>query len=125
MKKRNFELCSYALLFSIKNKTVLEDFNIDKIIESNHCILLLLSFLYCQLNKLDDSKLMLTEVAKNFSKNREDFERYWVFVYEVLSEQNLHNEYKNLKKAKISFINKSKLSYKNIKRKNNRKKRLN
>lgn len=111
MKKRNYELCSYAILFSIKNKTILNNFNIDEILKSNHCILLLLTYLYCQTLKLKEEKNCLKEFAKNLASNNEDFERNWLFIYEVLSEQDLHNEYKSLKKAKVSFIDKNRLAY--------------
>ncbi len=111
VKKRNYELCSYALLFSIKNKTSLENFSIDLIVKSNHCILLLLSYLYCQNSGLKNEKNQFKEFAKNLASNSEDFERNWLFIYEVLSEQDLHNEYKSLKKAKVSFIDLPKLTY--------------
>ena len=111
MKKRNYELCSYAVLYSIKNKSYLDAFNVDEILKSNHCILMLLSYLYCNLHRLDVEKAKLIDYAKSLALIKDDFDRNWLFIYEVLSESDLHNEYKPLKKAKVSFIDKTKLSY--------------
>ena len=111
MNKRNYELCSYAILFSIKNKTMLDNFNVDKIKETNHCILLLLAYIYCNVLNLKNDKKELKKYAKLLSSNKEDFDRNWLFVYEVLPETDLHNEYKPLKRAKISFIDDKKLTY--------------
>ena len=83
----------------------------NKIIKTNHCILLLLAYIYCNKLKLKTEKNELKKYAKLLSSNKEDFDRNWLFIYEVLPEQDLHNEYKPLKKAKVSFIDNTKLSY--------------
>lgn len=111
MIKKNFELCSYALLFSIKNNTIIDNFDVTFILKTEHCILLLLSYLYCKKHNLNDDKNKLIEYAKSLSDVKDDFDRNWLFIYEVLSVNDLHNEYKPLKTAKISFIDEKKLSY--------------
>ena len=42
------------------------------------------------------------ELAKELIKN--DFERFWLFCYEILSQGELKGGYKKLKLNKISFI---------------------
>lgn len=111
MRKKNYELCSYAVLFSIKNKSLLSIFCINDIIKSNHCILLLLAYLYCETHELKLEKEYLKKISKELSENKEDFDRNWLFVYETLSEGDINNEYKSLKKANISFVDYTKLSY--------------
>lgn len=111
IRTRNYELCCYSLLFSIKNSSIIKKINIDEIIDSNHCILLLLSYLYSDKNRLISEKQKLYELALTLSKDKEDFDRNWLFVYEVLHVNDLHNEYKTLKTAHISFIDNCKLTY--------------
>lgn len=109
MTKKNYELCSYALLFSIKNNSLINSFEIKTIIDSEHCILLLLSYLYADKHNLGEGKTKLFNFAKQLSLNKDDFERNWIFVYEVLSKDDLDNEWKCIKKKKITFIDTLKL----------------
>lgn len=73
--------------------------------------MLLLSYLYSDKNRLISEKQKLYELALTLSKDKEDFDRNWLFVYEVLHVNDLHNEYKTLKTAHISFIDNCKLTY--------------
>lgn len=108
--KKNFELCSYALLFSIKNNSLIDSFEFQKIINSDHCILLLLSYLYANKHNLSEVKMKLLDYAKQLAQNKEYFERNWLFVYELLQKDDLNNEWKCIKKKKISFIDETKLT---------------
>lgn len=111
MQKKNYEMCSYALLFSIKNNSIVNNIHIEDIIESNDCIFMLLSYLYYEKNNMESEKKQLIDVAKALSKNIYDVGRYWLFIYEVLPYNDMPNDFKSLKKKKITFIDKTKLSY--------------
>lgn len=103
--KNNYELCSYAIYFSLKYnlklESVSEKFKNDAI-ESEDCIFLMIAYIY---DKRNNDKKYLKEykkLAKELIKN--DFERFWLFCYEILSQGELKGEYKKLKLNKISFI---------------------
>lgn len=103
-EKRNFDGISYAIYFAVKyNLKISIDVNL--LIESGDCISCLLSYIYCKKNDLKDDASKLYKYALKISDNEEDFGKNWVFVYEVLSEENLNSSvWKNLKKGNISFL---------------------
>ncbi|MFK8274741.1 RNA-directed DNA polymerase [Capnocytophaga cynodegmi] len=104
--RKNYELCSYVIYFSLKykfqlNQSISSQLKNDSI-QSNDCIFLMLSYLY---DKKYQNKKYLKEykdLANNYYKD--DFGRYWLFCYEVLTQNELNNIYKDLKKNKVSFI---------------------
>lgn len=103
IKKKNYELCSYALYYSIKYKFDLNSSNIKiDSMKSKDCIFLMLAYLY---DKKRKQKTYLQEYKGLAIKlYNEDFHRYWLFCYEVLTQNELKDKYKELKKANISFI---------------------
>lgn len=105
---KNYEGASYALYYSIKYKFDLKNINFEDIKETGDCILFLLHYLYDKFinNKKDEKKHR--DLAKEIV-NRKDINRYWVYVYEVLTIGNLKDKWKNIKSNNITFIN-----YKNL-----------
>lgn len=99
---RNFEMSSYALYFAIKYDFAINNISIDDIISSDDCILMLLAYVYFKKNRDRDSLRKLKEIAKFLAGS--DFNNYWLFVYEVLPQSELHDDWKVMKKAKVSFI---------------------
>ena len=108
MRTNKFEEAYYALLFAIKY-----DYEIDLskeeenwIIACNDCILLLISWLYAKKYDLLDLKNSLREKAKDIQNA--EFDSYWLFIYECLSDSDFTDKYagnwKKIKRAKISFI---------------------
>lgn len=103
LKKKIFEACSYALYWAIKY-----DFDIEILtikvdsIKSLDCIFLMISFLY---DKKNHNKIYLKEY-KDLSKilKRDDFDRYWLFIYETLPWTELTDNYKIMKKNGLTFI---------------------
>lgn len=104
---RNYEISSYAIFYAIKYDFHISDVNVDAIKNSDDCILLLLGFIYFQKIKDRTSSKVLKDYAKDIKKINEDLEKYWLFVYEVLPQTDLKDEWKELKKAKVSFIKNS------------------
>ena len=58
--------------------------------------------MYCKQNRITSDTKQLKNHANSLAK--EDFERKWIFVYEVLSENELLGDWEKLKKAGLSFI---------------------
>lgn len=98
-----YEACSYPIYWSIKynykfeKKSIIGDAK-----DSNDCIFLLLVFLRMKIDKDMDKIKRLKKIAKDLSAS--EFDRYWIFVYEALSESDISGEYKAIKKERVSFI---------------------
>lgn len=105
IKKNNFEACSYAILYAINSNVELEKFNIDEIIRSKDCVLLLLAMIYCKKMKNRYCLEKLKKYARELIANNE-MEQYWIFIYECLGHGSLKNEWAAMKKAKVSFLKK-------------------
>jgi len=102
-QKKIFEACSFAVYWSLKY-----DFDIgittlkDDSINSLDCIFMMISYLH---DKKYKQKAYLSEyrdLAKKLKKN--DFDRYWLFIYETLSNVDLADNYKVMKKMGLTFI---------------------
>lgn len=104
IRTQNYEATSYAVYFSLKYKFKLDNVKIEDVLKSNSCIFLLLAYLSAihTDNRTDIKKYK--EHAENLSKNESDFNRNWLFIYEVLPQSKLKNEWKNLKRKHITFI---------------------
>lgn len=103
LKKKIYEACSYAIYWAIKY-----DFDIEigtikhDSINSLDCIFLMISYLY---DKKHHPKTYLIEY-KNLSKTlkKDDFDRYWLFIYETLPWKELTDNYRKMKKSGLTFI---------------------
>ena len=102
IKTRNFEECCYAIYYALKY-----DFNIRKLdatdmVGINSCLLMLLTYLYYK--KYGD--VTSIEIMKKHAKSlvAKDLDRNWLFVYEVLEEVDLSDDWKVLKRKEISFL---------------------
>lgn len=103
INNKHYEQASYALYFATKY-----DFEIDvtpqHLIDTEDCILLTLGFLYYE-KKVDLTSIKeLKKYARTLTSVPEDFERMWVFAYEVLPFSYLKDEWKTLKRANVSFL---------------------
>src|SRR5690606_28613646 len=102
-KKKIYEACSYAIYWAIKY-----DFDIgyttikENSINSMDCIFLMISFIY---DKKYHKKAYLKEY-KDLSKKlkRDDFDRYWLFIYETLPWTELTDNFRKMKKNGVTFI---------------------
>ena len=103
LKKKIYEACSYAIYWAIKYDFDIEYTTIkDDSIKSMDCIFLMISFLY---DKKHNKKAYLKEY-KDLSKNlkNEDFDRYWLFIYETLPWTELTDNFRSMKKSGLTFI---------------------
>lgn len=102
IKRKNYEVCSYAIYYAMKYDFELNHIIKEHAIKAEDCIFLMIAFLY---DKRNQPKAYLKDYEELAMKlYNEDFHRYWLFCYEVLTQNELRGKYKGLKKAKISFI---------------------
>ncbi len=105
-EKRNFDGICYAIYFAIKY-CIRIDIDIDLLIENEDCISCLLAYIYCKKNHISDGVLKLYKYAQKIASIEDDFHKNWVFIYELLSSEDLnYNYWKGLKKSNISFLKK-------------------
>jgi len=100
--KNLYEAMSYALFFSLKYDFLLTENLFEKVEKSNDAILLLLAYLH------DKKFIKHSKVTKKYKKLanslKDDIDEYWIFVYEVLTFGSLKGEWRQIKKANITFI---------------------
>lgn len=101
---RNYEECCFSLYFAIKYSFEINVVEIVKIEEVDSCIFKLLYFLYLRKNNKEGLLNKCKEYAQKLKSNKNDFDRNWLYVYEVLDSKSLDNEWRELKKENISFI---------------------
>ena len=99
----NFEQASFSIFFALKYKFKLDCFDVDEIIKSNDCILLLMAFLYAKYNNPDDLQ-KLEAFARSIKDDLDSFDQFWVFLYEILPKSDLKAEWKIIKDAGVSFV---------------------
>ena len=75
----------------------------ESIINSIDCLSKLLLWLYSCKYEFDQMKNDLLNEARRLVTVNE-FDENWIFLYEVLPESELQNEWKTMKAAGISFI---------------------
>ncbi|SEA33795.1 hypothetical protein SAMN05443667_103296 [Flavobacterium gillisiae] len=103
VKKKIHEACSYAVYWSLKydfkiDLTTLKD---DSIL-STDCIFMMVSFLY---DKKHEKKAYLKEYKDQAKYLKiDDFDRYWLYIYEILPWTELNDKYRMMKKNGLTFI---------------------
>jgi hypothetical protein len=103
LKKKIYEACSYAIYWAIKYDFELEITTIKQdSISSMDCVFLMIAYQY---DKKHNRKAYLKEY-KDLSKNlkRDDFDRYWLYIYETLPWTELADNYRIMKKNGLTFI---------------------
>lgn len=110
--KNDFESMCYAIYYAIKYDFTIDTFQNNYqeeqryIFSSKDCVLLLITWIYfMKQNNWNDRATQvkpIKKVAKSLKKG--DMDRYWIFCYEVLSQGNLSGDWREMKKANVSFI---------------------
>lgn len=114
INKNDYESLSYAIYFAIRFDFALDEFENDYakaqdyIIRSKDCLLLIMTWIYfMKQNKWKRNATQvkpLNKVAMELKKT--DMDRYWLFCYEALTWGSLSGEWREMKRAGISFIRK-------------------
>lgn len=100
----NYEAICYSIYFSLKYNFQLKELKAKDAISSDSCLFKLFAYLYFKIHKSKEEEKALAEEAHRLSGNKDDFNRNWLFVYEVLSQNDLEDEWNAMKKANVSFI---------------------
>lgn len=102
LEKHNYEGVVFSIYFALKYGFTISNLDCNKAVSSNNCLFKLFSLLYFKRNNDNDAIINLTQNANELRQT--DFDRFWIFLYEILSESNLSDEWKALKREGISFI---------------------
>lgn len=103
---KNYDAVCYALFFALKYGFVIDSVKSQDAIDSESCIFRLLTFLYFKKNKNALEEAQLHGLAQTLKKDDYDLGQNWLFVYEVLPQSELPDEWKNLKTNGVSFLKK-------------------
>ena len=102
IKRHMYEACTFSLYWSMKYDFSLEMNYVEESIDSTDCCFMLLAYLKVKRNRNKEAKKKLKSKAKSLV---DEIDKYWIFVYEILSKEELPiGEYLTLKKRGISFI---------------------
>lgn len=104
MKIKNYDAVCFSLFFAIKYGFEIESLSAQSAIDSDSCIYKVLAFVYFKKYGCESEVLLLVSHANDLKNIDEDFERNWLFVYEILEGKDLTGEWAKLKKQKISFL---------------------
>lgn len=104
MKIKNYDAVCFSLFFAIKYGFEIESLSAQSAIDSDSCVYKLLAFVYFKKYGCESEVLLLVSHANDLKNIDEDFERNWLFVYEILEGKDLTGEWAKLKKQKISFL---------------------
>lgn len=103
-ERGNYEAIAYMLSYAISYNFQITDFSEEKLIESPDCLVKTLGFLYAKkFFKSQKKKRNIYENAKWIYEKSDNSDQYWLYWYTVLSENDLLDDWKYLKKHKISF----------------------
>lgn len=104
LRRHVYEACSFSLYWCLKYNISLDvNYSKDSIL-SNDCIFMTLSFLVAKMQKKEEYIKNLVLKARRLAIN--DFDQYWLFVYEMLSDSELPEDFNSIKKEGITFIKK-------------------
>ncbi len=112
IEKRNYEACSYAIYWAMHYNFRLGINSVrNDALNSMDCIFMLISYLYhCKRSTSTSTSHLKSFKDKAIQLKDVEFERYWLFIYEILPAEELNGFYKNMKKKKVTFIKKEFLS---------------
>jgi len=101
--KQNYEGVYYAIYFAIKYDLELNELTSEKAIETEDCLVLVFAYTYFRKRNDVSSVTKLEDYAKKIDAS--DFNRYWIFKYEILSENDLiDDDWNAMKKNKVTFL---------------------
>ena len=99
ISKRFYEACSYSIYWALKFNLVLDKKLYKDALESNDSIFMTLTFLYAVEHKEKEEVKRFKERAKELKKT--DFDRHWLFVYEILTKSQLTGDFKRIKNENL------------------------
>mgnify|MGYP004469519679 CR=1 FL=1 len=103
-EEKNYEALIYAIFFSLTYDFDISGISAALAIQENSCLLKIFTWIYFNRRKKRDEIKALKKHARDLSQNENDLDENWLFIYEVLPQSDLKNEWKPMKKANVSFI---------------------
>lgn len=94
------EATSYVFFLALKCNIKLENVFTTKILDREDCITMLLLYLYNSKQGKDTKEIK----RKAISLSVLDFDKYWLFIYEILPKNKLKDNFVPMKDDKLSFI---------------------
>jgi hypothetical protein len=104
IKSNNNEEICFSLFFAIKFNFPLLGINIDELLKTNSCVVMILEYLYFKHIKNKTACKKCKDYALMLSLNSDDFGQFWIFIYEVLPKSSLRGDWKDMKEKQVSFL---------------------
>lgn len=103
LKTKTYEACSYSIYWAIKYDFDIELTTIKQdSIKSKDCIFLLVAYLYDKKHYKGGYLKEYKDLSKKLKKD--DFDRYWLYIYETLPWTELTDNYRIMKRNGLTFI---------------------
>lgn len=102
--KMIFEASSFAVYWAIKFDLDINEISVDKAMETGDTIFMVLVYEYYKNKKAKDEIKEIKNFAKGIKDEPTYFDQHWIFMYEVLSKEDLENEWAAIKNKGVSFI---------------------
>lgn len=103
LRQQNFEAVFYAIYYAIKWDFKIDDLTAQNAINTKDCFVMLFAFKYFE--KIGDKNAVknLRNYAEELKKT-DDFDRYWMFIYEILPKSKLVGDWKPMKDKGVTFM---------------------
>ncbi|MEE0820754.1 MAG: hypothetical protein UIG61_06350 [Catenibacterium sp.] len=102
--KMLYEATSYAVYWAIKFNLSIENLTVDNATKTNDAVFMVLTYEYFKKRKQDNEVDELRSFAKENAQDITYFDQHWIFMYEVLTQKDLKNDWSALKKNGVTFI---------------------
>ena len=99
-----YEALIYAIFFSLKYDFDISGISAAFAIQENSCLFKIFTWIYFNRRKNRAEIKALKDHARVLSRNNDELDENWLFIYEVLPKSDLKDEWKAMKEAGISFI---------------------
>lgn len=105
-KAHRYNALCHLLYLAVKYDFEIE-IDFDEVKDSKDCILLVSTYWYYSKKNLKQKIKMVKDYAKyllNYVTCLEDFDKLWLFFYEACKLEDLENEWKAMKRKKVTFL---------------------
>ena len=101
IENNNYEAVMFGIYYAIKYNIELKNIDVQQLLIQDNCLVPLLGYRYFKTNTRN--KKIIKDYARKL-KGLQEMDRNWLFIYEVLPADELDNDWKALKRKRVSFI---------------------